>query len=648
MRNHCTTLRARRHARPPCRAGNDGPALQRAGYDYYRAAPDPTLGFERVATLIGQARAAYPNTMLFDAGDTIQGTALADYQARVAPVGCDEELAIYRAMDVLGYDGGTVGNHEFNYGLPFLAQVTGTPMPGGAARRCAGPRYPLVLSNVESADGGQPLFKPWAIVEKALTATLPDGSTRTVTLRVGLLGFTPPQIVNWDRDNLQGRVRVSGVVEAARRWLPELQAQHPDIVVALIHGGPDASPYGADLENAAWHLAGVPGIAAILMGHMHQPFPGAFATLPEVDAQRGRIRGVPAVMADFWGKYLGIVHLDLRRVAGRWQVDRDTAYSEVRPICRAGNDCVAPDPRIAPLVQAVHEATVAQLRQPIGSVAFRLSSYFVEVGDSSMLSLVNTVQRDYVRDWIARERPQWRDEPLLTAAAAFKTGFAGSADYTDIAPGPVSLRSAADLYLFGNQMAAVRIDGATLKRWMELSAQRFNRINPHSAAAQPLLDERFAAYNFDQFAGAGLRYVIDPSRPAGARITSLTIAGKPVTPTQMLIVATNSYRAAGSAALPALDGSQTVLSAPDAVRDLIADWLRRHPQLQRAQLLPRAWSFAAPASPLTLTFVAARGKQAIAADAGLTGIHETDDLGDGRARYRLELPAPPLTPARRG
>jgi 2',3'-cyclic-nucleotide 2'-phosphodiesterase/3'-nucleotidase len=608
-------------------------------YDYYRAAPDPTLGFERVATLIGAARAEYPNTMLFDAGDTIQGTVLADYQARVAPLPCAEELAIHRAMDALGYDGGTIGNHEFNYGLPFLAQVTGTtmPVPDIGAQRCAGPHYPLVLSNVYADAGEQPLFRPWAIVEKTFAARQPDGSTRPVALRVGLLGFTPPQIVNWDRANLQGRAHASGVIESAQRWLPELQAQHPDVVVALIHGGPDASPYQSDLENAAWHLAGVPGIDAILMGHMHQPFPGAFANLPDVDTQRGRIRGVPAVMAGFWGKYLGIVHLDLRRRDGRWQIDRDAAHSEVRPICKTPDDCVAPDARIAPLVQAVHDDAIRYLQAPIGSVTFRLSSYFVEVGDSSTLAVVNAVQRDYVRDWIARERPQWRDEPLLSAASAFKTGFAGANDYTDIAPGPVSLRSAADLYLFGNQLVAVRIDGATLKRWMELSAQRLNRVDLGSATPQPLFNEHFASYNFDQFAGDGLRYVIDPSRPVGERITTLTLHGKPIAAGQRLIVATNNYRASGSAAFPALDGSQTVLTAPDTIRDLIAGWLRGHPQLRRTQLPPRAWTFAPLRTRAPLSFVAAAGRQALAAEAGLPEVRELQDLGDGRARYAIDL-----------
>jgi len=122
-------------------------------YDYYKLKPDSTLGYERTATLIRRARAEFPNTFLFDSGDTIQGSVLADYQALVKPIACDQELAIYRAMDAIGYDGGTAGNHEFNYGLRFLSQATGTPMnvDGGRADRCAGPHFPLVLANVDSA-----------------------------------------------------------------------------------------------------------------------------------------------------------------------------------------------------------------------------------------------------------------------------------------------------------------------------------------------------------------------------------------------------------------------------------------------------------------------------------------------------------------
>ncbi|MCC6596061.1 MAG: bifunctional metallophosphatase/5'-nucleotidase, partial [Rhodanobacteraceae bacterium] len=200
-------------------------------YDYYQDQDDPSLGFERTATLIRQARAQYPNSLLFDAGDTIQGTALADYQALVAPPACGEELAMYRAMDALGYDGGTIGNHEFNYGLPFLAQVSDQPMrvDGVKERRCAGPGFPLVLANVFSTRDDRPIYPPWAVLERRLRLQL-DGRTVEAPLRVGIIGFTPPTIMLWDRRNLAGKVYVKGLVEAARQFLPELRARGVDFV----------------------------------------------------------------------------------------------------------------------------------------------------------------------------------------------------------------------------------------------------------------------------------------------------------------------------------------------------------------------------------------------------------------------------------
>jgi 2',3'-cyclic-nucleotide 2'-phosphodiesterase/3'-nucleotidase len=53
-------------------------------YDYYKLQADPSIGLERTATLIKQARAEFPNNLLLDNGDAMQGTALADYQALVS------------------------------------------------------------------------------------------------------------------------------------------------------------------------------------------------------------------------------------------------------------------------------------------------------------------------------------------------------------------------------------------------------------------------------------------------------------------------------------------------------------------------------------------------------------------------------------
>ncbi|MEP6897174.1 MAG: bifunctional 2',3'-cyclic-nucleotide 2'-phosphodiesterase/3'-nucleotidase, partial [Rhodanobacter sp.] len=527
------------------------------GYDYYKLKPDDELGYERTATLIRRARSEFPNSFLFDSGDTIQGSVLADYQALIKPVACDQELAIYRAMDTMGYDGGTAGNHEFNYGLGFLSQVTGTPMnvDGGHADHCAGPHFPLVLSNVDSTRDGAPIFKPWTVVTKTIEAYTPDGSKVRVPLRIGIIGFTPPPIMQWDKQKLGGKVTVSGVVEAAQKYIPQLQAQHPDLIVAILHGGLDTSPYTPQMENAGWYLAGVPGIDVLLLGHSHTEFPGPhYAGMKDVDARLGFVRNVPAVMGGFFGRDLGVIQLVLNRQRDRWVVDLNNTHSEVRPICsKSGNPntsdkqavaCVPTDPQIAPLVQQAQQATIAYVNTPIGESMLRMSSYFADEGNMTALSPVNAAQADYVRGELPRSHPELRDVPVLSAAAGFRTGFGGPDDYTDVAPGPLTLRSAADLYYYPNTLAAVKTDGAGLKAWLEQSAHRFNQIDPTKAGEQPLISKHFVGYNFDQIQG-GVHYVIDVSKPAGQRITSLTYRGKPVVPTEPFIIVTNNYRASG-------------------------------------------------------------------------------------------------------
>jgi 2',3'-cyclic-nucleotide 2'-phosphodiesterase/3'-nucleotidase len=609
------------------------------GYDYYRLKPDPGVGLDRTATLIERARKQYPNTVLLDDGDTIQGTVLADYQARVKRVSCDHELGIYRAMDLLGYDGGTIGNHEFNYGLPYLAQVTGEPMnvQGVPARRCAGPHFPLVLSNVLSTRDEKPIYAPWKIIHKTVQAIAPDGHHFRTRLRIGLLGFTPPPIMQWDRQNLAGRVHVLGVVEAARRDLPQLKAQHPDLVVALLHGGLDDAPYTPDMENAGLYLARVPGIDAMLLGHMHTRFPGPrFKGLPGVDTKRGTVHGVPAVMGGFFGKDLGLIHLKLVYRDGHWHSDSAAARSEVRPICPAKGHCVPPDPRIRPLVEKLHKAAIAYVRTPIGHTDFRMSSIFADLGNVSALSVINAAQRDYVRHWIKENRPDLAQVPVLSAAAAFRNGHGGPGDYTDIPPGSLTLRNAASLYLYPNTLAAVRVDGAGLKAWLEHAAGRFHRIDPRQTAPQRLVNAAFPGFNFDQIQG-GLHYTIDVSQPLGQRIHDLVYDGKPVQPDQTFIIATNNYRASGGGHFPGLDGHADVLDAPDANRRILIDWIRAHPHLDRDRLSGRSWHFAPLDAHGPIIVTGPANALPAARAAGLYDLRKLHDNADGTTAYTVDL-----------
>ncbi len=618
------------------------------GYDYYKLAADDSLGFERLATLVREARREFPNTLLFDGGDTIQGTALADWQARGEPLACDEKLAMYKAMDALGYDGATIGNHEFNYGLPFLAQVTATPRAAAAdgARRCHGPDFPLVLSNVFDARDGAPLFAPTALLTRTIQARDAQGRTVELPIKVGIIGFTPPPIMVWDKSNLTGKVTVKGLVEAAREYVPQLRAQGADLVVAISHGGIDPGPYTADMENATWHLAQEPGVDVLLLGHSHQAFPdpgnanSRFATMPGVDNTRGFIHGKPAVMGGFWGKSLGVVELALERRDGRWTIDTAATRSQVRSIRTADGRSVPPDPAIAEVVRAEHEATIRYVSAPIGTSDFSMTSHFAAVGDVSALQPVNSAQRAYVKTLVDASHPELAGIPIVSAAAPFKLGFGGATDFTEIPAGTLAIRNAADLYLYPNTVAVVKTDGAGLRAWLEHAAGYFNRIDPARREPQELVDRTFAGYNFDVLQG-DLRYVVDITRPRGQRIVELVHAGKPVDPAAPFLVVTNNYRASGGGGFPGVDGSRTVIDAPDMNRQVLIDWIRAKGNLaRRDDASDRSWRFAPVRTAGPITFRSAAGKLDLATDAGLRGLRERSRDADGMAIYEIDLGTP--------
>ena len=619
-------------------------------YDYYKLKPEPALGLERTAALIKQARAEFPDNLLLDNGDAIQGTALADYQAQVAPIGCDRTLAIYKAMNQLGVDGGGIGNHEFNFGLAYLNQVTGSHFQvdgvDAAAPRCAGPAFPLVLANIYSAKTRQPLFEPFRILTRTLRATGPDGKPVEASIKVGIIGFTPPGVLSWDKRWLDGKVYAEGVRETAQKFVPQMRAQGAELIVAIAHGGLDGGPYGPDMENAGYYLAQVPGIDAMLLGHAHQVFPTAAGTapqfdLPGVDKVKGTVHGVPAVMAGLWGKQLGVIGLRLRHDGQRWLVDRSQTTVEARSIQNADRSFVAPDPLIAALVAAEHEATIRYVQTPVGQSDFRMTTYFADVGDVGAIELVNQAQTAYVRDYVRASLPQYAALPVLSMASPFKTGSAGVGDYTDVKAGGLALNNAADLYLYPNALYAVKVDGAELKAWLEKSAERFNRIDPASSAPQELVNTAFAGFNADMLSDRDVSYRIDVTQPVGRRIVALSYRGKPVAAGQQFIVATNNYRASGGGNFPGLDGSKTVLAAPDASRDVLIAYIRKAGQLTRAANgSSRSWRFAPVAVKGQVLFHSAPGVIELAREAGLDHvslIKADDGGGKGFALYAIDL-----------
>lgn len=616
-------------------------------YDYFKLAADPSFGLERTATLIAQARKEFPNTLLLDNGDTIQGTALADYQALVRPVRCDQAIAVYKALNKLGVEGSGIGNHEFNYGLAYLSQVTGQrfDVPGmkQPAKACAGPAFPQVLANVYSIKTKKPLFAPYHIIHKKVTAADAGGKPVTATVKVGIIGFAPPMIMSWDKRHLEGRVYTEGLRETALRYIPEMRKKGADLIVAISHAGLDDSPYSPSMENGNWHLAQVPGakLDAMLIGHSHQVFPNPSSTVPQfnlpgVDKVKGTVHGVPTVMPSLWGKHLGVIALHLKYDGKAWRVDESKTRVEARSA-----QGQAADPRIAELVAHEHAATIDYVKTPLGSSDYRMSTYFADVGDASAVSVVNLAQADYVASYVAQNMPQYASLPVLSMSAPFKTGAAGVTDYTDVKAGPLALNNAADLYLYPNSLYAVKVNGAELKAWLEKAAGRFNQIDPAATAPQELVNGGFAGYNFDMLTSQDVRYQIDVAQPSGARIRNLSYKGVAVEPGQEFIVATNNYRASGGGSFPGLDGSKTVLASPDNNRDVLIAYLKKVKTLSRDRMAQeRSWSFAPVKVAGPVVFRSAPGMLQAARDAGIGNVSllkEDDGSGKGFALYAIDL-----------
>ena len=621
-------------------------------FDYFKLAEDKTYGFERTATLVRAARKEFANTLLVDNGDTIQGTALADYEATVSPIPCMQQLSMYKAMGALGFDAGTLGNHEFNYGLPFLNQVLGGGLEVDgvdATKKCAGNGYPAVLANVYSSKTKKPLVQPYTVLERTLVAKSSDGKDVQLPIKIGVIGFTTPGIMNWDKRFLEGKVYTEGAVEAAQKYVPELRAKGAQLVVALLHGGLDASSYSPTMENPGLHLSKVPGIDAMVMGHQHSVFPDLSAkpafTQAGVDNKAGTINGVPAVMASSWGKALGVIQLALKWDGKAWSVDKAASKSELRNIqtkdAAGANVFVAADPAVAPLIESQHQAAINYVKTPIGNTDFRMSTLFADVGDPGAIQIVNQAQQAYVAAYIQANLPQYAQLPVLSVSAPFKSGFQGGKDFTDVAAGPLAIYNAADLYLYPNTVYAVKVNGADIKDWLEAAAKRFNQIDPAKAGEQALIST-FPGYNFDMFTTADVQYEIDVTQPVGSRIKGLTYKGQPIDPAQEFVIATNNYRAtSGKSFIPKLDGSATIWASPDANRDVVIEYVRKNPQVTRvANGAAKSWRFTQVTTAGDVVFSSGADALPVAQAAGLAGVSllaADDGSGKGMAKYKIDL-----------
>jgi 2',3'-cyclic-nucleotide 2'-phosphodiesterase (5'-nucleotidase family) len=494
------------------------------GWNYESNRPDLVRGLSRAATIVDSVRAADPGrVVLLDAGDLLQGNSLTWVAARVAPAGAVHP--VIAAMNAMHFDAAAIGNHEINYGVPFLE----------ATIRQA--TFPFLATNAYRPDGTH-AFRRWTMVER-------EG------VRIGIVGASTPGSMVWDRDHLAGRIVLRDIVSEVRSAVADVRAAGADIVLVTLHSGlAGASSYdtvatSVPSENVAARVAReVPGIEVVLYGHSHQEVADTV------------INGVLLMQPKNWATSVAIAHLALERTADRWQVRaRHSALVQA-----AGH---AESAAVLAATQAAHDATVAWVTTAMGTTPVTWRSDSARVVDTPLIDFVlETMRRAAGAD--------------LASTAAFSLD-------AFIDAGPITAARLQALYPYDNTLRAVRITGQQLREYLEQSARYFRS----DATGRVTIDPSIPGYNFDIL--SGVDYTLDVSRPMGARVTRLEFHGRPVDPTQTFTLALNNYRQTGGGGYGMLAHAPVVYDRQQEIRQLLIDEVRRRGTLRPEDYFTANW-----------------------------------------------------------
>ncbi|MEO7058664.1 MAG: 5'-nucleotidase C-terminal domain-containing protein [Lapillicoccus sp.] len=550
-------------------------------WDYYKNveyddAAHNDIGVAMAATLIKAVRAerGADHCLTIDAGDTIQGTPLAYYYARVEPIGGRVKHPMATAMNTIGYDAAALGNHEFNYGLDLLHTFD---------RQC---KHPLLCANAVDWVTGAPVFQPWVIK----TVQVPGRSP----VKVGILGLVTPGVAIWDRANVEGKVKFPGIVEQAAIFVPRLKKAGADIVIVSCHSGATtSSSYGDALpypENASTLLAQqVPDIDAILVGHAHVEIPERRVT--------NKVTRKKVLLSEplYWGMRVTVMDLNLEKVDGHWQVN--SARSTLL------NANTAPeDVEVAALVRPAHDKVLTYVNGVVGTSLQAMSAATSRYEDTPAMDFISYVQGDAVKQALAGGPAA--GTPILSIAAPFNKLAA-------IPQGEVTVRDVAGLYIYDNTLLGITFTGAQVKAYLEFSAAYFKQVSgtgPFTPdqltnAVTPTAPNGTPDYNDDIMAGldAPLTYDIDVAKPVGSRIANLAYAGAPIVADATFTIAINNYRQSGGGGFPGVTTAPVVYNAQVEIRQLLIDWVSAHGTIDASTFSTTDWRLVSNGAPITIT-----------------------------------------------
>ena len=487
------------------------------GFSYEDSKETANNGMARVYTYVEEVRKENPNTILIDAGDDIQGTIMTDDIYNKIP---DEEHPVITAMNYMGYDAMTLGNHEFNWG-------TGT-----AASILSQADFPVLAANVRNSDGSLATGLGWIIIPVS-------------GVNIAVIGTVTPDVPIWDGgkegiDSLQFLPANVAVKEA----IAEI-GDKADVIVVSAHMGMYAEfdeDNGSD--SAQKILDDNPEVDVLQAAHNH-----VVVCEKQEETVIGGCRNGGRDVARF------DLYLD---------DENNIVDSTVEIIDMTG---VEPSSEIRdiPLVKEAHEKTISYVtggggEDGEGGVALGSTTARFQpeneirgipegrVRDTAVMDLINRIQLD-------------ASGADVSAAALFK-------DTSDLPEGDINYGNIFDIYKFDNTLYRVTVTGAELKAYMEWSAECYNQWKPGDISIS--FDPEYPDYLYDMF--EGVDYEIDLSQPKGERIKNVMFHGEPLADDETLTLAVNNYRYSSALKAQGLVAGKKDWESSNSIRDMIVQY----------------------------------------------------------------------------
>ncbi len=492
------------------------------GFSYEDGTESANNGMARLYTYIQQTRNENPNTFLVDAGDDIQGTIMTDDLANKQP---DQPHPVMAAMNYMKYDAMTLGNHEFNWGIDVLKQITSQA------------EFPVLGANVLGKDGKAITGNGWTIVERG-------------GVKLAIIGVCTPDIPIWDA-NKQGIADTTfeAASTAVKRAIAEI-GDKADLIMVSAHMGVNAEFDEDNGSDAAGQiLKDNPEVDLLQVAHMHIQV-------------NETIDGVPVVGVRNGGRE--IARVDLTLDANKKIVDSATELVDM------ANVTPSEELRAIPVVKEMHEKTIAFIKggggsdgesggKALGTTAAKFQP------ENEIAGLPEGKLRDTaVMDLICKIQLE-NAQADVTACALFK-------DTSDLPEGDINYGNIFDIYKYDNTLYRLDVTGKELKAYMEWAAACYNQWKPGDINIS--FDTEHPGYLYDMF--YGVDYEINLSKPAGERIENVMFHGQPLTDDMVLKLAVNNYRYSSGIKAQNLAAGKRDWESSNSIRDMIVAYFAEH------------------------------------------------------------------------